>query len=247
MKHALTRLRDTARALGPRSTFFYALSRAGLDQAVRSYLLVAQPVAETPRLPARRAAAFSSREIGPTDPALAAMPIAGSVVNFRFGQGARCLGLFRGETLAAYAWFCLNGYDEDEVRCRFEPRPAHICAWDFDVYVLPDHRASFAFLALWDAADRFLRSQGREVSVSRISAFNLGSVRSHARLGAKQVGRSDFVRFGGLQLAWSDLGNRRHLSLTVRRRPVIPVPVPQAACKSGPVAATHSPKGAAKA
>ncbi|MBK1638114.1 hypothetical protein CKO24_03505 [Rhodothalassium salexigens DSM 2132] len=196
-------------------------ARLPLPLRAQSYRLVAQPVAARPRLPARRAAAFTSRPVAPGDPALAAMPLDDAALRFRFAQGATCLGLFKGDALAAYAWFCLDGYDEDEVRCRFEPAPADHTAWDFDVYVMPDHRGSFAFLALWDAADAFLRRHGRMVSMSRISVVNAASTASHASLGATPVGRADFCVLGTLQLMLATVGERSSLALTIRRRPTV--------------------------
>ncbi|MBK5910896.1 hypothetical protein CCR85_05235 [Rhodothalassium salexigens] len=227
-----------------RSTLLYLIARLGarlpLPLRAQSYRLVAQPVAARPRLPARRAAAFTSRPVAPGDPALAAMPLDDAALRFRFAQGATCLGLFKGEALAAYAWFCLDGYDEDEVRCRFEPAPADRTAWDFDVYVLPDHRGSFAFLALWDAADAFLRRHGRVVSMSRISAVNAASTASHASLGATPLGRADFCALGPAQVMWTSIGGRRQVAVTLRRRPVVKLEIPAwrdtLGCQEGPQA-----------
>lgn len=221
---ALARLRGwrlargvrTARELGPWTALLYLLHRlcARLPGpvAVHSYRLVAQPIAQSPRLPQRRAARFSSRFLRPGDPALKALPAERAVLRRRFAQGAECLALYRGETLVATLWFVVGPYLEDEVRCRFVPLPARRCSWDFDVYVDPAHRLTGAFAALWDAADAELARRGVIASLSRISAFNPGSLRGHASLGAVPVGRADFLRLGPLQIMrtpgrpWLDVG-----------------------------------------
>ena len=134
--------------------------------------------------------------------------------------------LFLGEELASNLWLCSGGYDEDEVRCRFLPEPAETTVWDFDVYVMPAFRASFAFPALWDAVNAYLRERGIRWTLSRISAFNLTSASSHESLGARDVGRAKFLRLGRLQIGTSTLCPHWHVSLTSRSRPVIRVRAP---------------------
>jgi hypothetical protein len=198
------RFGGAARELGAWSALLYGLHRLfvrlPLPIAVYSYRLVAQPLAAQPRLPARRAARFTSRFLQPGDPALKQLPSDRAVLKRRFTQGAECLGLFRGEALVGTLWFTVGPYLEDEVRCRFIPLPAGRCSWDFDVYVDPRQRMTGAFAALWDAADAELAGRGVAASLSRISAFNPASLRGHERLGAVTVGRADFLRVGPLQV-----------------------------------------------
>ncbi|MBK1696017.1 GNAT family N-acetyltransferase [Rhodovibrio salinarum] len=200
----LGRVVATVCALGAWSTLLYVLHRvcARLPVAISvySYRLVAQPVAATPRLPARRAARFTSRLLQPGDPALKALPSDRAVVKRRFAQGAECLALYRDDTLVGTLWFVVGAYLEDEVRCRFVPLPSGRCSWDFDVYVDPAFRMTGAFAALWDAADAELARRGVVASLSRISAFNPASLRGHASLGAVPVGRADFLCLGPLQV-----------------------------------------------
>jgi len=214
-------------SLGARGACLYALDRAArwlrLPLRVRSYLIVAQPVPDTPFLPARRGPDLRLRELGAGDPALVQMPLDDATLAFRFDQGARCYGLFRDDRLAAYAWLCFDGYDEDEVRCRFRPAPDGASAWDFDVYVVPEFRLGPAFLKLWDSVNEQLRALGVRTSYSRISAFNLASLRSHRRLSAEVVGRADFLCLGPVQLLLSDLPPRWHLALSARGRPEVTV------------------------
>lgn len=212
----LARVARTVRQLGPWTALLYLLHRlcACLPGAVavHSYRLVAQPVAQRPRLPQRRAARFTSRFLQPGDPALKALPSDRAVLKRRFAQGAECLALYRGETLVATLWFVVGPYLEDEVRCRFVPLPPGRCSWDFDVYVDPAYRLTGAFAALWDAADAELARRGVVASLSRISAFNPASLRGHASLGAAAVGRADFFRLGPVQIMrtrgrpWLDVG-----------------------------------------
>ena len=221
------------RTLGFGTTALYALDRLanhlGGAVTIRSYRLMAQPVHPRPRLPARRRQRFAARPLGPDDAALEQLPLDGATRARRFAQGAHCLGLFRGERLVAALWYQFGDYEEDEVRCRFRPSDEAAAAWDFDVYVQPEERAGFAFAALWDAADAALRESGRSFSLSRISAFNLASLRSHERLGAREVGRATFIGLGPVQLCHSTLLRPRlHLALRRATRPVITIPVPPA-------------------
>jgi hypothetical protein len=114
-------------------------------------------------------------------------------------------------------------YDEDEVRARFVPVPAGQACWDFDVTILPDFRMSRLFGLLWTRASEELSSTGIRWTVSRISAFNGGSIASHRRLGAKIVGTALFLCAGRWQLMGSTLRPKLHLSWREDQRPVMPV------------------------
>lgn len=211
--------------IGPGHGLLYLVQRAvaalRLPVAVHAYLIVEQPTGNAPRLVGRRARAYTSRPIEDGDPAFADMPLDAATIAFRRAQGARCLGLFREGRLAAYIWFCLEGYDEDEVRCRFRPLPPDETAWDFDVYVLPEFRNGLAFAALWDHADAALRAAGRTRSMSRISAFNTQSRASHRRLGAVELARASFVRMGSFQLMVASRRPWLHVGFGPKSRPVI--------------------------
>lgn len=215
------------KTLGSKAACLYLLSRLcgklRLPLTIYSYRLVAQPVAAYPRLTGTRGDSFEAREILPDDPALAEMPLEAETVAFRFGQGAHCLGLFRGKALAGYIWLILGPFEEDEVRCRFVPLPAARASWDFDIYVLPTYRLSPVFPKLWDVADAFLRERGIAWSCSRVSAFNLTSVRSHARLGALDLGGADFLVAGPVQLMLSGQAPWVHLAMTRGARPRLQV------------------------
>lgn len=223
----IARLARLLSELGPSHILLYLLQRiAGalrLPVEVHAWLIVGQEVAAAPRLAGHRAQDYRSRLVGAGDPALAGMPVDAATLAFRRAQGAHCLGLFRDGRLVAYMWYCLDGYEEDQVRCRFRPLPADRTAWDFDVYVLPEFRNGLAFAALWDHADAALRAAGRTRTLSRISAFNMQSRASHRRLGAVELARVSFVRFGTRQIMIASRPRRLHIDSGRGSPPVIEV------------------------
>lgn len=213
--------------LGPGYGLLYMLqhmaARLHIPVTLRAYLVVQQEVRATPRLEGGRASGFTSRHLDDDDPAMGEIPLDAATIAFRRAQGAQCLGLFRAGRLAAYMWYVLDGYDEDEVRCRFRPRPAAATAWDFDVYVAPEFRGGLAFAALWDHADAVLRAAGRAWTMSRISAFNTQSRASHRRLGAVELARASFIRAGALQIMISSQRPYVHAGFGDRSRPVLEI------------------------
>lgn len=220
----LNRIITVAGELGWLNALLYGANRAISPVCGRNlffrYVLVAQPVPAEPILPARRGRSITVRFLGEGDNALQRLPLTGDVLRYRFGQGAVCLGAFRGDALIGCLWLCPGAYDEDEVRARFIPAPEGRTAWDFDVYLAPDQRGGLGFMRLWDEANAYLRESGIAWSVSRISAFNPGSLGAHKRLSARVLARALFIRLGGWQLAFASVRPRLHLSLTSRSRPV---------------------------
>jgi hypothetical protein len=221
----MNKLAKLLRELGFVGTLCYAVQRLGARSggllALHRYLFVAQPVAELPLLPARRGRSIAVRQLDPQDPLLLHLPLDRQVLAYRAGQGAVCFGAFKEEAIIGCLWLCLSGYDEDEVRCRYLPRPEGRASWDFDVYLLPEHRSGLGFARLWDEANAFLRQRGVAYSWSRISAFNTASLASHARLGAEIAGRATFLRLGPCQVMWANLPPYRHLSWRAGDRPSI--------------------------
>lgn len=224
----IDRIASNVRELGWKDALFYLLSRAIAVVGVRlfRYVLVAQPVPERSLLNPRRGASMTVREVAPDDPAMEAMPLSAEVVAYRSGQGAHCLGLFRGEEMIGCLWLCLGAYDEDEVRCRFEPSPASQAAWDFDVFLLPEHRGGVGFVRLWDAGNAFLRERGRLWSCSRISAFNRASILAHQRMGAQRLGTATFLRFGPCQVMFSSLAPYLSFSVGFGDGPMLKLETP---------------------
>jgi GNAT superfamily N-acetyltransferase len=195
------------------------LARSTRSVRIIRYDILAQPVPEGPLLPPGRGRSIEVRRIHEGDPCFARLPLTGPVIRYRYGQNAICLVACRDGDVLGCLWLCLDGYDEDEVRCRFVPCPEDATAWDFDVYVHPDHRASLVFARLWDEANAFLRERGIRWSASRISPFNPRSMSSHLRLGAIRRARLTALCVGRWQLIVSSLRPRVHLSF---RRGAVP-------------------------
>jgi len=217
MPTKLNKLKKLWEDLGPINASLYLLHLAlsvpsGGRAKVERFMLVAQPVHDTPLLPAGKAASSTARQLEPGDPLLAQCPRPAEVIAERYAQGAICLAISKGDVLQAFIWLIQKHYDEDVARVRFVLPLSGIAAWDFDVYVAPAYRLGYTFLKLWDTANAHLRELGARWSVSRISAFNAGSLASHSRLGARQIGTATFIILGPLQIMLSSLSPRFHIS-----------------------------------
>lgn len=214
----------TIRELGYLDSFLYALARvfSGLSNnwlRIHKYYLVAQPVAKKDWLPAQRGKSFEIRQFAEADPLIKQIPRPEFVVPYRFDQGAVCFGALKAGTLVGFLWITLGPYREDELRCNYIPLPAGKSAWDFDVYVEAEHRNGIVFLKLWDAANRFLAARGFQWSLSRISAFNSGSIMSHSRMSARRIGAIFFLCLGSWQIAVSTVSPFFHLSTNAKSFP----------------------------
>jgi hypothetical protein len=208
---------QTVRQLGWMNACLYALARAVSllsRQRVRihKYYFVAQPVATAPWLPSRRGQSVEIRRVGEFDSLVKQFPRPDWAAPYRFRQGSVCLAALKGGSLAGFLWLTMGPYQEDEVRCRYFPLPAGKSAWDFDVYVEPEQRNGVVFLKLWDEANRFLSTNRFQWSLSRISAFNSGSILSHAKMGTRRIGAATFVTLGPWQIAVATVPPYFHLS-----------------------------------
>lgn len=195
----------------------YAFARvlaiaSGNRAHVHKYYLVAQPVAAKRWLPPHRGQIFEIRQIAEFDPLVRQFPRPDWAAPYRFGQGAVCLAALKAGTLVGFLWLTLGAYQEDEVRCRYLPLPPGGSAWDFDVHVEPAYRNGIVFLKLWDEANRFLTAHHVRWSLSRISAFNSGSILSHAKMGTQRLGAVTFLSMGPWQLAASTVPPYFHFS-----------------------------------
>jgi hypothetical protein len=187
------------------------------------YYLVAQPVSVSAILPPDRGRSIQVREIGVAECLTLSVERPRSVFEDRFRQGARCLVATKDDRFLGFLWFLTLPYEEDEVRCRFVPEPEGRASWDFDVFVEPSARLSLAFARLWDEANRILSSRGVAWSISRISAFNPGSLASHRRLGLKRVGTAVFLIIGPMQFTLCSLRPYVHMAWLRSQRPTIRV------------------------
>lgn len=234
----LDAIREATRRLGLAGALYFfaskALQRASRGQVrIFRYYLVAQPVSGPAQ---RRGGRITVRRVEPADPVCASFPRREKVIARRFAEGAICLVAEDGARFAGYLWLQPGPYDEDEVRCRYVMSPAPRCAWDFDVHVQPELRLGRTFARLWDAAHELLRERGVEWTMSRISAFNPESLRSHGRLGLQRLGTVTFLRVGRAQLMWSMRRPWLHASLDPAKAPRIVLRAP-----------AMSPRGAARA
>ena len=224
----LERWRSTLRRLGLAAALLYAFKRA-LERLsagrarLHVYYLVAQPVSAKPALPANRGRSIDIREIPEQEALLLPIDRPRAVIADRFRQGARCLVASKNGHFLGCLWFKLGSYEEDEVRCLFVPSPSGQASWDFDVFVDPSARLGFAFARLWDEANLLLSSRGIGWSLSRISAFNAGSLTAHSRFGSKRVGTIGFLCRGPFQLMVSSVKPYVHVAFCRSSRPVIEV------------------------
>lgn len=213
----LNKLSKLWEELGPISAPLYLLHLAlsvpsGGRAKIERFILVAQPVHDAPLLPPGKVVNSTARQLDPGDPLLAQCPRPAEVIAERYAQGAICLAISKGDVLQAFIWLIQKHYDEDVARVRFVLPPSGNATWDFDVYVAPAYRLGYTFLKLWDAANAHLRGLGARWSLSRISAFNAGSLASHSRLGARQLGTATFFIAGPVQIMLSNLSPGFHIS-----------------------------------
>lgn len=216
------------RALSPFKEFgVVAGSLYVLDRVLRAissnlglyvYELMEQRIDGRPLLPAGLARNLEFLEIHAGDSVLDSMPARPDIKAARFAQGARCLGAYRKGVLLGYIWWCPRQYLEDEVRCTFQLKPAASSVFDFDLYVLPEHRLGIAFVAVWHGANQMLHSMGVRHSFSRVTLFNLPSRRAHTRLGARRIGLVLFLRLWGIECMASTVSPYSGLSWRTSRR-----------------------------
>ena len=206
---ALKRLAGPFREFGWGAGTLYVLDR--LLRAVSPrlglyvYEFMVQPITGQPLLRPNLRRNLSFREIVQGDPEIALMPAREDIKRQRFEQGARCLGAYRKDQLIGYLWYIRDLYEEDEVRCNYALVDRAASIFDFDFYVLPEHRLGLGFLGVWHGANEVLAPLGVRYTFSRLTRFNVASRRAHAHLGWKRVGMGIFLKLWGLELMVSTL------------------------------------------
>ena len=214
----LTKLPAAFRDLGTVNTLFYGADRSlqtvFRDMRVYRYALVAQRVADLPTLPSHRGKSIEVYEISPIDPVLSDLStdLSEDVLRFRNKQNAVCLAAFTRDLIIGCVWLCFGTYFEDEVRCCFSPVSEDGASWDFGLYIRPEYRNGVAFSKIWHAVKEYLQKRCVSWSISRISAFNPHSIKSHARAGAISLGNVTFFCAGSYQLTISGLHPFWHFS-----------------------------------
>ncbi len=144
-----------------------------------------------------------------------AAPRAHGVITARLNEGSQCLMAEKRGEFLGFLWLKPDEYQEDEVRCHYLLKPTGCYAWDYDVYIVPKARLGYAFFRLWETASSHLVAQNYKATISRIDAFNVHSIRSHERLGAKRVGTLLFICIGPCQLMLGTHAPYIHLSCSV--------------------------------
>lgn len=202
-------------------TRLFQITTGGRLRLVR-YYFIAQPVPDPDKRPALRDTPGNPTElIGREAIVVGSFPRPDEVIQARFDAGYICVVTRIGGEFAGYLWLARKAYEEDEVRCRYELTEPEISAWDFDVYVKPEHRVSRAFVRLWAAANDHLHGVGVQWTFSRISAFSKRSLNSHARMGTQVLSSATFLCAGPLQLSFLGCAPYLHVSLSARSRPKI--------------------------
>lgn len=219
-------LREDVRLFGVTGVVPYLTDRI-LDRssggAVRlhKYWIMAQPVRSPEGRNRARESGLEIREVTAASARYSDYPRPPEVIRARFAQDARCLACYREDKFVGYIWFNLGPYEEDEVRCRFVPRPVGRASWDYDAYIVERYRLGRAFKTLWDAAFATLDQRGVRVTYSRISAFNAASVAAHRRMGSTRVGTLFFLRIKHYQWMIGSIAPFLHWSRSESSRPTV--------------------------
>lgn len=207
---------DTCVFLGNRVLQLFTGGRCRLLK----YYIVAQPVPAPKEALPRRPGGLEVRLLTADEILASEWPRPRPVIERRVADGARCVAAFSKGQMIGFQWTLVGPYEEDEVRTRFIPEPARAAAWDFDIFVVPEHRIGRAFMRLWEETNGLLHGNGVRWTMSRISAFALDSRRSHARMQAQQVGTCVYLCLGSVQLSLFDRRPLVHVGVSRRSRPV---------------------------
>lgn len=216
------------RELGLLDAALYALGRVlggvtrGRVRLVKYYITM-QPVAADDRTPARRGRQIEVAEASAAEALALPVERPRAVIEARLRHGGRCLTAHKAGQLVGFQWFTLEDYPEDDVRCLFRLAPADRCAWDYDIFVLPEFRTQPVFSRLWDCCNALLRQAGARWSLSRINAFNPGSRKAHERLGAKVIASACFLQAGRLQVSAFSTAPYLHVGVRETQRPILHV------------------------
>jgi len=212
------RIAATLQALGPADTAWMIVDRmlrrlsfgaAGLIK----YYFVAQPVIGPSSGAARPQGGTRFYVAADIDDTIRQAPRPAATLRDRFDQQSRCVVAERDGELAGFIWWCPTAYREDSVRCVYRWSPNPLARWDFDVYVAPPFRMGRLFARLWEQTHAQLAAEDVAWTLSRIDAFNPGSLAAHRKLGACEIARGWFLIMGRLQFSVATTAPYVHLSL----------------------------------
>ncbi len=229
----LRRIATLYRELGLGTGILYAVDRvlqalpghAGL----MPYHLMAQPVTARRKV-GKPAGPIALRTPRPGDPLLRQLPRNLQELARRFDKGGTCLALTdtRDGSLLGAIWLLPEAYEEPEHRCQLVLPETPRCMLDVDAWVAPRARGGRTLARLWDGANEYMHQHGVQWSLSRVSAFNTPSLRAHARLGARRVGRQIFLYWARTELLLTDQAPYLAFSRQGGPAPVIRLQAPNA-------------------
>jgi len=199
-------------------------TKSPLPVSVTKFYIVAQRVSDKRLVPEHRGRNITVKEVlqAGVERMRHPCPRPSHVIDSRYKQSAVCFSAYSEDKFAGCIWLTTDKYCEDVVRCTFS-LPDNNSVWDFDAYVDPQYRISPVFLKLWDYTYGWMREEGRQWSISRISAFNSNSRNVHRRMGATDLGSMVFFRVGRWQFTLSTFKPRLHLSFSKSTAPVFVV------------------------
>jgi len=152
----------------------------------------------------------------------------------RFAQGFVCLGVFSPQgQLVGVTWLVTRTHVEPTTGLCFTLPDR--TAWDAGLWIPENRRLSRAFVAIWAAVRIWMGRNGVDRTVSTIADYNVSSLTSHRRMGARELGRIAIVRLGRMQITF---GARPFLSLLGRaRRPEVVIRPAHSAALGAPAPA----------
>lgn len=193
------RIQAALAVIGAQSLILYFVSRSlsrMRSVAYNRFKIVEVPVAQLADMPR----GYSCRTLEPAELVSRVIDVGPDVQAERFASGYECLGVFdRGDELIAVTWLARLHPEDDSLDVQFIlPDDA---AWDTGMWIRDDRRMGRAFAAVWGAIKQWLEKRGLNRTISAIVDYNVHSIASHNRLGARSLGYLTVVRVGKLQYA----------------------------------------------
>jgi len=161
------------------------------------FKVVAVPGADLPAMPR----GYTWRALGPADLAGRTIDVGPEVQRARFAEGLDCLGVLDAKGgLVGVTWVGKRSHEDAQYGLRYV-LPA-TAAWDTGLWVPEEKRMTRAFSAVWAAVGEWLRREGLDCTMSSIADYNVESITSHRRLGARDLHTVIVLRLGSLQLTF---------------------------------------------
>lgn len=198
-----------------------AIRKLSKKNALHYYHFYRQPIEAPPARKSNRRSAFSFSWHESFSPAMLSLPRPETRLRERFRQKTACLLGTKGDQVVSCAWFAYQTYEEDEVWCRYDFSRSPESVWDYDIFVAPPYRMGRAFHLTWQSAAAALHAAGYRRTLSRISAYNPNSIKSHEKLGALRCGSAMYLKLWALQIMASNKSPYLHITASEKGRPVL--------------------------